>query len=163
LGEFTHALRLDAGNAAATRGAGEAAFDLGDYAAALTYLRRVPAGTEGARFRAIAELVLTRDPLAVRLRTGDRRTRLAQNAAYVGERVAMCSTPEPLLPNPELMELQQALSTAATPRGADPDAIQRGADAVDRAVQLLDMRCPSTAELDRALTLIAMRHGAAQS
>jgi Tfp pilus assembly protein PilF len=163
LGEFEHALRLAPRQAAAAAGAGEAAFDLGEYAVALNYLRRAPGDPEAAGFRVVAELVLTRDPLAARLRSGDRRARLAQDAADVLDRVGSCSTTEPVLPDPELMALRPALAAAATTRGADPDAIQRGADAVDRAVQLLDMRCPSTSDVDRALTLIATRHGADRS
>ena len=78
LERFRQALRSDPKNEAALTGAGEAAFDAGDYPSAQRFLRAVtsPSGRV-SELRAIADLVLTRDPLRPGLSERERQERIA--------------------------------------------------------------------------------------
>ena len=63
LDRFRQALRIDPENAAALAGAGEAAFEPGDYASAQRYLRAVDSpSARVSELRSVTDLVLTRDP-----------------------------------------------------------------------------------------------------
>ncbi|HXW05793.1 MAG TPA: tetratricopeptide repeat protein, partial [Vicinamibacterales bacterium] len=68
LEQFLAALGADPGDGAALAGAGEAAFEQGNYARAREYFARVPEPDDRiVALRTIADLVLARDPLAPRL------------------------------------------------------------------------------------------------
>ncbi len=77
LDQFQRSLQLDAANEAARSGAGEAAFDAGDYAAAIRYLNDAASGSKSHDLRTVAELVIGRDPL---------RSGLSESAQYVTAR-----------------------------------------------------------------------------
>ena len=80
----------------ALAGAGEAAFRLGDYALARTYLRQVPTDVSAARnTRELVELVLSHDPLANRLGSAERRRRLATDLSYAQQRLSTCLEQRP--------------------------------------------------------------------
>ena len=92
LGEYQQALRLEPANLDALTGAGLSAFDLGNYSLASRYLGRVPAGSAAvARTRTVADLVLSADPLAVRLGPIERGRRMAAAVQHARDRLTSCS------------------------------------------------------------------------
>ena len=81
-GEYQQALRLEPANLDALTGAGLSAFDLGKLQPGLggTWAG-VPAGSAAvARTRTVADLVLSADPLAVRLGPIERGRRMAADS-----------------------------------------------------------------------------------
>ena len=91
LRQFEDVLRLDRDNAAALAGAGQAAFAIADYTLARRYLRRAsPSAPEISGTLEIADLVLSRDPLANRIGAVERRRRFAADFAYVDQRLRAC-------------------------------------------------------------------------
>ena len=91
LDQFQRALRQDPGNRAAIAGAGLAAFSLGDYAGARSFLQRLPPDADvGRATRVLTDLVLSRDPLAARIGATERRRRLVADVGYVSERIQTC-------------------------------------------------------------------------
>jgi len=91
LDQFQRALRLAPENGEGLAGAGQAAFQLGDYVRARTYLRRAPADAEEVRnTREVVDLVLSNDPLANRLGSAERRRRLVANFSYAQRRLNTC-------------------------------------------------------------------------
>jgi Tfp pilus assembly protein PilF len=77
LERFRQALQIDPKNAPALAGAGEAAFDAGDYTSAQRYLRAVdPPSSRVKELRAVTDLVLTRDPLRPELSMRQRHDRV---------------------------------------------------------------------------------------
>src|SRR3954452_4437837 len=92
LDQFQHALKQDPGNRAAITGGGLAAFRMGDYATARSLLRRLPpdAGDVDSA-REVADLVLSKDPLATRIGSTERRQRLVDDIGYVDQRIEACN------------------------------------------------------------------------
>lgn len=158
--QFARALRIDPHDADALAGAGEAAFRLGDYQAARSFLRTVPAGrAEIDELREIASLVLSRDPLGNRVAGGERRRRLEADLAHARERLRDCLAPS--APQEAAALQQESEDFAAqleTPAGRDAETIDAGVDLIDRIERAVAIRC-SPAPMDRALLIIARRHG----
>ena len=91
LDQFQQVLRLAPENGAALAGAGQAAFQLGDYLRARTYLRRAPSESDEVRNTLeVVDLVLSSDPLANRLGSTERRRRLATDFSYAQHRLSLC-------------------------------------------------------------------------
>src|SRR5258707_1354890 len=91
LEQFQRALRQDPSNRVAITGAGLAAFRVGDYAGARSFLRRLPPDLEAGRAtRELADLVLSKDPLAARIGSMERRQRLVGDVSYVNQRLQTC-------------------------------------------------------------------------
>lgn len=165
LTHFQHALREEPENPRALAGAGRAAFALAEYPLAKGYLDRVPADDEQTRdLRQLVGLVLSRDPIAGRIGTRERRERLAANVSHVEQRLAEClgqraepASAEEQARQHQLEELQRRLRS---PTVLDQDAIEAGVDLVDRTELQALAGCGPAAPVDRALLLIARRHGA---
>jgi predicted Zn-dependent protease len=162
LEEFQGILRADASNREAAIGAGTASFQVGDYAAAVRHLRAVADEPDLAELRATAELVLSRDPLAARLRASERRRRLSANVAHVQMRLEACAAqpsgsrePDLAAPASALRAIEARLRRPA----ADADLVDEGAAAIDEAQRLVASRCGALEPIDRALGIIAERHG----
>lgn len=158
LEHFVRALRLAPADADALAGAGEAAFDDGDYGRARTYLSAVDALPDRLmEMRAIAEIVVTSDPLAPRLQIAERQRRLTAGLERVSRRLEKCDLPS------ERDEVA-AFATAATLRHvrADPDLIDRGVDLIGRVEQSASRQCGGGTPADRGWQTIASRHGAAR-
>ena len=163
LDQFQRALRLEPDDRRAVAGAGGAAFRLGDYALARSYLRRLPAGAgETELTRELVDLVLSRDPLAVRIGSAERRRRLTTDVAYVYERLRSCV--EKGAGNKDLASLEsevKSFQAALTPRQAvDQDTVEAGVDLIDRVERGTVTVCGPATTLDQSLALIGRRHAA---
>lgn len=165
---FTQALRLDPKNRLALAGAGESAFDMGDYPRARRYFTVLNGDTDRTKeLRTLTDLVLGSDPLTPRLPITERRRRLAIGVAQVIRRLEACQ----LRPSGERLDsgvdLETLLASArqfeatlmARNKPNASDQIDAGFDIVYRGVRAADRACGSPEPLDRALRLIGQRHG----
>jgi len=166
LDHFGRALRLDPNAPGALAGAGESAFQLGDYRRALRYLNA--ASQNDARIadlRDVTRLVLAADPLAPRLASTERERRLSVALQQAVRRLEACivepsrdsSGPslEPL--RAEALEFQSTLGAARRRR---QPVVDDGVDLVYRIERGTGRSCPTSATpLDRALLLIGRSHG----
>src|SRR5204862_5595393 len=84
------ALASEGVNPEALTGAGIAAFQLGEYATALSYLDRAPRTAATDEPRSISSLVVARDPLAARIGRSERVRRATDNLAAVRGRLQDC-------------------------------------------------------------------------
>jgi thioredoxin-like negative regulator of GroEL len=163
LEQFQRAIALDPSNRTAMAGAGMAAFRLGDYARAQSYLGRLPAVDEDVRStREIVDLVLSRDPLAAHIGSAERRRRLAADVADTHERLRACvanaGSNDALAALDIETQAFEAELARATP--LEQDTVEAGVDLVDRLDRTLGQRCVPTTTLDRALALIGRKHTA---
>ena len=162
LGHYEAALRHDRQHGAALAGAGTAAFRLGDYRRVLRYLRTAPeADKELSDFRAIASLVVTRDPLMPRLSYAERQQRLQMNLDDARARLRACSTDvhSPATATRFQEEIQALADRLLRERNRQSlDAIEDGVELVRRVEQQARERCGPPALVDRALLLIGQRH-----
>jgi len=161
LEQFETVLTAEADNRDAAAGAGRAAYDLGDYAAAVRHLESAGDGAGLGDLRQTAELVLARDPLAARIRASERRRRLTENLTHVRSRIETCATPGAVPPPAEMAELTQAVDDLERQISRTPgnsDLVDDGVALVLRAERFLEPRCGPSAPLDRALILIGERH-----
>ena len=96
LDRFRQALRIDPKNAAALAGAGEAAFEAGDYTSAQRYLRAVDSpSARVSELRSVTDLVLTRDPLRPGLSLRQRQERVMAGFRRALEALDDCVTKKP--------------------------------------------------------------------
>lgn len=165
LSMFRRVLQHDPSNATAIEGAGVAAFDAGDYAAAQRYLRGLdhPQSSRAAELRTLAALVLGRDPLRPGLSLEERRNRLILDVRDVRVRVDACIG-EVTDPGGrrELERLRGAVSDAVlSPENLRhfPDTIDATYDAIYR-IEQQTRRCASPRAIDEALAIIGRRHEA---
>lgn len=166
LDQFEQALGLARQDRTALAGAGRAAFTIGDYEKAQRYLRDLPDPTDDLRnMRAVAELVLTGDPLATRIGSTARRQRLTDALSHLSHALERCTALPDHSQAPVLLHL--ANETAATTNELahnhtlESDAIENGLELVNRGERAVTSACPPAQPLDRALMLIATRHGVA--
>lgn len=167
LAQFQRALQLAPRDGQALVGAGLAAFELGEYARARKYLDSAPASVDAVRStRELVELVLTRDPLASRIRSAERQRRLRANMSYAQERLAACSPPPESSLEDQDLELRKALESfqarLRTPAIREQDTIESGVELTFQIATRLLQTCPSPEPLDRALIVIGRQHGAAE-
>lgn len=92
LDQYRLALEVAPSHGAALAGAGRAAVDLGDYAAARRFLRRAPDGAEMDALRATVDHVLANDPLAPRLSRAERRRRAIAAATWAARQIEQCGS-----------------------------------------------------------------------
>jgi predicted Zn-dependent protease len=159
LEEFRAILRADPSDRQAAAGAGTAAFRAGDFAAAVEHLGAVTGDVELATLRTTAALVLARDPSTGRLRSSERRRRLSANVAHVQMRLGACPA---AVADPAVTAAASALRAIEVRlqrSTVDADLIDDGVVAVDEAQRLVASRCGSPEPIDRALGIIADRHG----
>lgn len=166
LGHFQDVLRHEATNRAALAGAGEAAFDLADYARARRFLRQDEGDAHVMALQDLTNRVLDGDPLAPRLPRGERMRRLS--AAIAQARAALGACLPALPPDAASRSTLQALDTdasavsvrIATPGAPQPpDIVEDGMDLAYRIERGVESACGVTAPPDRALLLIGRRHG----
>ena len=165
LDQFQRAVRLAPNNGAALAGAGEAAFQAGDYLLARTYLRKAPDDMgRVTETRELVDLVLSSDPLAARIGSSERRRRLLDNFSYAEERLRSCSERrtggQPSTTEVAVRDEAQAFKTQFTPSTIlDEDTIESGVELIDRIEREVIESCPPSTLLDRALVLIGRHHG----
>jgi Flp pilus assembly protein TadD len=163
LDQFKRLLRQTPADPAAIAGAGLAAFQMGDYALARTYLHRVPADAPAdvRNTREVVDLVLSRDPLANRIGSAERRRRLTDDLEYARQRVAACAGGNAADAD------RAALDTDARAFGdqlrkpgvLEQDTVEAGVDLIDRLQREIARRCGPLTALDQALALIGRTHG----
>lgn len=160
LDHFTRALRLAPNDAATVAGAGEAAFAAGDYARVLMYLREPGLSRRLSDMRVMADAVVTRDPLAPRLKPDERRRRLLAGLDDAAGRLDECSADLGTL-RPEVA----AFARSASPRAVrdDPDLVDRGVGLIGRAQRTMARLCDRGTTSGRAWRLIAARHDSDRS
>jgi tetratricopeptide (TPR) repeat protein len=165
LEHFLRALEQTPEHGNALAGAGEAAFLLGDYAAARRHLRAAPADDgRVAELLEVTELVLSHDPLAPRLTTRERLRRLTVGFEHASARLEACA--ERLGGDPSQTAHLDGIRAEASAfremlaaRRQPPDIIDDGFDLVYRIERSLEEACGAPAvPLDRALLLIGRRH-----
>jgi Tfp pilus assembly protein PilF len=159
---YAVALRLDPNNPMALAGAAQASFETGDYVAASRYLDRLGEGSDRTQaLRALIDRVIDGDPLAPRLTTAQREERLQTDFRHVIARVEDCLARPTAGGGTSRTDLEQSLTNlrdlAAT--SPVPDGIEMALERIYRATKMTDQACPSTDPFDRALVLIARRHG----
>ncbi len=151
--QFSAALRRDPRDPAALAGAGEAAFATGEYEHARDYLRRISGGTGNERL-AISQLVLDIDPLLPRLTARERDRRLARAVDELQARAAGCAN---------AAAVQQALAdlqhTFAAAHATSADNLGPDLSRVAGLARGVSTACPPAQPIDRAIVLIAARHG----
>src|SRR6185312_8152396 len=155
LSQYQRALRLAPDNDEALAGAGQAAFDLARYALAQRYLNRTRAEAAAVRStREVVDLILSRDPLAPRIGTAERKRRLAENVAYATQRFGACVAQSSAVSADDLT-LQNEMGALAArlkrPQAVDQDIIEAGADSIDRIVHAVVARCGPATPADQAL------------
>jgi tetratricopeptide (TPR) repeat protein len=170
LDHFAHAIRLDADDADAIAGAGEAAFQLGDYDRALRYLNSGRGeNARAAELHELAQLVLGNDPLAPRLATDERHRRLAVVFQHAVQRLDTCpsdpSDQSSVTLEPVRTEARAFQSALGLPRSRQPrNLIDDGVDLVYRIERAVEQSCGTPPmPFDRAILLIGRRHGFGES
>lgn len=165
LERFRQALRIDPRNVAALAGAGEAAFEAGDYRNAQLYLRAVePASSRVLELRAVVDLVLTLDPLQPRLSLRQRHDRVVAGLRRALEVLDACANKQPA--DSGAFKSLYTQATALEPELAldrvrrTPESIDAGVDVVYRIEQRTAETCGPGSAFDRALLLIGRRHEA---
>ena len=112
--------------------------------------------------RELVDLVLSRDPLAIRIGSAERRRRLTTDVAYVYERLHSCV--EKGAGNKDLAALEsevKSFQAALTPRQTvDQDTVEAGVDLIDRVERGTATGCGPATTLDQSLALIGRRHAA---
>lgn len=161
LAHFQQVLRLSPAHEDALAGAGEAAFQLGRYSLARTYLHETSTDSEAVRTtRDLVDLLLSRDPLAPRIGSRERRNRLTTNFAYTQQRFSSCVARRGESDTQLQAELEAFGRELKRPSSLDQDRIEAGVDLIDRAERSALQRCGPPNTIDRALLLIARQHGA---
>jgi tetratricopeptide (TPR) repeat protein len=164
LDQFQRVLHLAPESGEALAGAGQAAFQLGEYRLARTYLRRAPAeAAEVTKTREVVDLVLSNDPLANRLGSAERRRRLAADFSYARQRLDTCiERRSGGQPSNDVLAIQseaQALEKQLKPPAIlEQDTVETGVDLVDRIERLVTQSCGPPTALDQALLLIGRQH-----
>ncbi len=147
-------------------GAGEASFNLADYARARRYLAADSPDPHVKALRILSDLILEGDPLAPRIARVERTRRMA--AAIEQARGALdgclAKLPADAAPRASFESLQAelaALTTQMKPvRGAvRSDLVEDGTDLAYRIERGVESTCGITTSGDRALILIGKRHG----
>jgi hypothetical protein len=169
LEHFQRSLRVEPENQAAIAGAGEAAFEAGDYTGAQRYLRSVTSPSDRvSEIQAITALVLTRDPLrpGLSFRARRERTILAFQRAttvldecIIAQRAANQTTDHDLQSlRDEAMAFEPELAVARLRRS--PNAFEAAVDLVYRIEQRVVEACGRASVFDRALLLVGRRYEA---
>ena len=162
LQQYERVLQLDAVNGRALSGAGQAAFELGNFPLAVRYLERAPQGAPGVSTSLeIARLVLSEDPLGARLGAAERKRRLSRDLEYLEQRLTGCLPAAAASPSSERSLLDEVRAFSADIRShavLSQDTVESGVDLIDRGERYLKAQCGPAGPRDGALTLIAERH-----
>jgi Tfp pilus assembly protein PilF len=159
---YTKALSLDPDNPEALAGAAQASFETGEYVAARRYLDHLGTGSDRTQvLRALIDRVLDGDPLAARLTMVEREERLQASLDHVIARVEDCRARPAAGRNTPGTDLDQSLTNLRDLAATRPtsEGIETALEQIYRATKLTDQACPSADPFDRALVLIARRHG----
>jgi len=162
-------LKTDDHNAAALAGAGNAAFQLENYALAQQYLETAasvnPNDTESAQRLQMTKMVLRMDPFRPQITTADHNNNVVDAFNIAGQRLETCQLPSrdtfgttgsaPTL-NDEWSNLKPQITEAGLRR--KPDLAQSAMDLVFRIERQTSAVCGTATGADQALLLIAKLH-----
>jgi tetratricopeptide (TPR) repeat protein len=173
LREYSEAARLDDHNLEALTGAGNAAFQAGDYSKAEQYLKAAlelnPDSQVTRRLLDLTELVEREDPLIPNLSSAERQTRLLADFERSKQRLEGClSQTSEGVASAELKSLQaEAVAMEpklnATKHPPDSDAVRSGVNLIFRMQEAASKYCGAPAAEDQALLLIGrQRNGERQ-
>lgn len=178
-GDYEHALatyrlslRYDRHNAAALAGAGDAAFELGQYAEAEHFLEMAlsenPNDAQAAERLKTAEMVVRMNPFRNQISSAERNHIIVEAFATAGERLTHCPVPNsvssastgPPASPANLSDQWTALKPRVTERNlrTDPDLGQKAMDLVFRIERQTSALCGTPTGEDLALLLIAKEH-----
>lgn len=167
--EFGTALRLSPNYAPALRGAGMAAYTLGDYRTAVHYLdnyvRQSPNDADAVSRAKIAKAVLTLDPFQPHLSAAERRRRVLSIYNQAGKRLKACTATFPPDSLTTAMTAAEARFTAQTGNAnertlrRDPDLLDDVFDGAYWAVTASSTACGAQHPDDDAIALIAAKRG----
>ena len=152
--QFIDALRVDPRNGAAIAGAGAAAFEAGDYERAREFLARADPGMLPHDLLPLVELVLADDPLLPHLTARDRGRRLVRTLDALAARAAGCAAAGEI--REKLATLQTSMSSR---RASSADSLGADLGQFARLARQMSEACPPAQPIDRAVLLIARRHG----
>jgi tetratricopeptide (TPR) repeat protein len=155
---FESGLKRQRRNSALLAGAGEAAFQLRDYAAAAAYFARARAAGEdsesGREHAAIATEVLRGDPFQRRLRAAERARRARQAYDRSLARLDQCPPAEAF--REQLDAMRPRVTLRALQR--DSEIVEEVMDLSYRIVLAVGDRCGPVTPADEALLLIGRQH-----
>jgi tetratricopeptide (TPR) repeat protein len=169
LERFLLALQVDSNNVEALVGAGRSEFELQSYAEARKHLRAaVKNGAEPETAREllqITEAILLSDPLAPGLSSTERSRRLIQGFRQASERLTRCQAEggTQVVESPLFAGLRTEVDAAAGK--LSPATLRRDAELLRSSLNLIyrieiaAQTCGKSSPLDRALVLIARKHG----
>jgi len=173
LKHFVRAIALDRSSAAALAGAGNAAFQLGDYGAASRYLGAALAQGRSSesdqQFLNIANMVLSNDPLAPHLSREERNRRVLVDFDQSLRRLQSCLNQLSggrNSPNSILGPLQadaQAMQSKLQMRNLrrDPELLRDGVELISKIEETTNASCGKPTGLDEALLLLGRKYKAA--
>jgi tetratricopeptide (TPR) repeat protein len=177
LSQYEEALRFDPGNAAALAGAGRAAYQAGNYAAAQRYLRAAvnanPQNADSRQLLAPTELILHSDPFQGHISDAERNRRIAAAFAQAEKRLTECAGQTNVdlktttAPTASPLATLQSRWTAAQPNlarlrsPAETDLPDSLMDVVFQIERQTAETCGQPEGLDLALLLISQKREAA--
>ena len=168
LQHFAGANPLDGRNVAALSGAGEAAYQLGDYRTAERYLARAVEFDSTARRAAqtleAARLVQSSDPLAAHLPRTERVRRLTAALRQSMRRLQKCPDSGDGAVRNSLQMQAETLLPRITPENLreDPELLAAGAELVLKIEETTNQTCGPAAGMDQALLLAGRKHRASE-
>ncbi|MGA8808437.1 MAG: tetratricopeptide repeat protein [Thermoanaerobaculia bacterium] len=168
LQHFAQAVQMDTRNVAALSGAGETAFELGDYNTAQGYLSRATAldrnAARAAQLLETTQLIQSSDPLAAHLSRGEQVRRLRAALDQSATRLqCVGNTPIGPVKSPLQSEID-ALLPKITPENLreEPELLASGAELVFKIEETTSQTCGKPVGLDEALLLAGRKHGAGE-
>lgn len=167
---YAAAAKLDSHSVDALRGAGETAFQLGDYGKAVDYLRsalEIDPGSEKTRqLLTLAELVRADDPLEPHLSVPERKARLQEDFDRSLRRLQGCLEQTA---DSKAVEQMQSLRIEGdtvrlklTQNPKDFDTVRSGAAVIFRMEEAASATCGQGSTEDQALLLIGRSHKSMQ-
>jgi tetratricopeptide (TPR) repeat protein len=169
LRHFSRALNLEPKNAAALFGAGDAFFQLGNFAQAhhdLESALAVKPDAEPARhLLALTKMILANDPLAPHLTREERNRRVRIAYGQALSRLQSCAA-KPSSASGDAAALAALQSQAESLKPAlapeklrrDPELLRSAMELISKIEEATSLRCGEPEGLDRALLLIARKH-----
>jgi tetratricopeptide (TPR) repeat protein len=168
LEQFAAVLQKLHGHREALAGAGAAAFQLGDYRAARSYLARITEPDDSVRGQLeLSEQVLLLDPTQARLPLQEKRRRMVSGLQWALARADSCalrstrsegdSLAVSALAGRTLLRTLERASIASV-----PELVEVALDLVGQLESRVPAECAEPTVADRALLLVARRAGAAR-
>jgi tetratricopeptide (TPR) repeat protein len=159
---FDQILKQVPGDSAALIGAGQAAFALRNYAAAVRYLGRVPKRNRGeaaAEMLETSTLVLALDPYRRGLSSRERAARALRALEAAENRLAACVSQAVDLAALHGGTVSTLKANTRNALARDPDRLDAVTNLAFRAEQAAEGRCGPPAPIDRALLLLGAPPG----